>query len=212
MRQTKSQENHLRRVIRDAVAIDPLISSRSLQAVVEKKAGRFLSLNYVQKLMRKVDGELVMRADPQRVEKKIMYLRERNRVICEELFRMAFPPESSIEKPSVMDRRKALEAIARIEATQTKLEMDFGVFERHLGTLDHDHRLKAVDEQTLTDIITTFKAWAMPPEMRRIEAVRTIEGKVTIITNEPPKQEPKRTGKSREQIPVVTGTGLVKTE
>lgn len=199
-------------MIRDAMAIDPLISSRAMVDLVEKKTNRPIGRVYVMKLMRKVSGEIVVRADREQVEKKIAYLRERNRVICEELFRMAFPDPKLIPQPELIDRRKALEAIARIEANQAKLEMDFGLFERKLGTLGVEHRLKPLDEAALNDIVRTFQAWAEPPQMRKIERIRTIEAQATIITNEPPNAQPAKPSKQPSTIPAVSQAGLVATE
>ena len=212
MKMSNTQEEHLRRVIRDAMAIDPLISSRAMVDLVEKKTNRPIGRVYVMKLMRKVSGEIVVRADREQVEKKIAYLRERNRVICEELFRMAFPDPKLIPQPELIDRRKALEAIARIEANQAKLEMDFGLFERKLGTLGVEHRLKPLDEAALNDIVRTFQAWAEPPQMRKIERIRTIEAQATIITNEPPNAQPAKPSKQPSTIPAVSQAGLVATE
>lgn len=202
------KEARLRRIIRDAMAIDPLISMNGLQRAVEKKIGRPIDEVYLKKLVNKTTGEMVIVADREKVEERISYLRERNRIICDELLRMAFPDPNSPDQPGFIDRRKALESISNIEARQVKLEMDLGLFTRQLGTIEIEHRLKPIDETTLQTIVATFRAWSTPPQMRKIEAVRVVDAQPTIITNEPTNEQPRPITVAG----VVTGAGLVPTE
>ncbi len=216
---TETQEDRMRKVIRDAMAIDPLVTLRSLQSIVEKKLGRTITEKYIIKLKRKVKGELQVNGDRERYEDRIAYLRERNRIICEELFRIAFPDPNAVgDRPGVTERRKALEAIARIEASEVKLEMDLGLFTRHLGQLDVDHRMKPLDDDTRSKIVSAFKAWHKQPQMRKIEPRQTITVKATTIPNEPTKQQPSpgpataKPAPIAQPIPRVTNAGLVPTE
>src|SRR5882724_9438355 len=124
---TEHKEMALRRVIRDAMAIDPLITVSGLQRVVESKTGRPIDELYVKKLLRKVTGEMVIVADRERYEKRISQLRERNRILIDELLRIAYNASTSPK-----DKVNALGTIARIENAQVKLEMDLGLFTRHI--------------------------------------------------------------------------------
>ena len=187
-RVTEHQQAGLRRMIRDAMAIDPLISISGLQRALYKKLGREIDEVFMKKLVRKVTAEMVVVADREKVEQRISYLRERNRVICEELFRIAFPSETEMYRGDIKDRIKALQTISTIEARQIKLEMDLGLFTRQIGTLNINHRLKPMEADTLIQVSEVFRLWAEPPQMRKIEVreVKAIEviPNSTINTNE----------------------------
>jgi hypothetical protein len=211
-RVSETQEDYLKSVIRDAMAIDPLVTVRSLQKITEKKANRALSFEYIIKLQRKIRGEVKIRPDRERYENRLAFLRERNRIVCAELFRIAFPDPNSMDiKPGVTERRKALEAIFRIEKDMIKLEMDLGLFTRQLGTVEIEHRLKPIDDKTLENIMQTFKVWAEPPQMRKIERREPIEVQVKETPHEPANNTATSTT-TTAIIPIATGTRMVPTE
>jgi len=204
------QEASLRRIIRDALAIDPLLTVTGVCRVVEAKIKRQVDPRYIKRLIKKVTGEMAVVADREKVEDRISHLRERNRIICDELFRMAFPGPNAIQ-PDIMDRRKALEAIARIEANQAKLEMDFGLFTRHLGELNVDHRMKPLDDQTLGAISAAWKMWGPTPQMRKLESTQPVlKVEAKVIKDEPASNT--TTKRNDTVIPAVTRAGLVATE
>lgn len=211
---TETQEDRLKKVIRDAMAIDPLITIRSLQTVTEKKAGRALSFEYIIKLKRKIRGEVAIRPDLEKYENRLATLREKNRIVVEELLRIAFPDPNTpaSEKPGIIDRRKALESIARIEKDMIKLEMDLGLFTRHIGTIQVDHRLKPLDDDTRSNIIKAFEAWGIPQQMRQIEPQRIVTAEAKEIPNEPPKQQSSPSVSGIQPIPTTVGTGFVGAE
>jgi len=83
MKVTDIQEDALRRTIRDARALDPLITLRTLQRVVEEKTGRSIGIHYVMKLVKKVDGEIKVRPDTEKIEARVAQMRENNRIVRE---------------------------------------------------------------------------------------------------------------------------------
>lgn len=208
----ETQEDALRKIIRDAMAIDPLISLVSLQNITEKKTGRPLGQPYIIKLQRKVRGEIRVNGDRERYEERVAYLRERNRVICEELFRIAFPSPTMVNPPGVTERRKALEAIARIDAGQIKLEMDLGLFVRKVGEVDVNikHTIHVLDDEKRSKVIQAMGAWKGIREPRKIKTV-------AIVKTEPIKTDvptdvsvsSKSPASTAGTIPRVVDTGLV---
>lgn len=208
------KEAPLRRTIRDAMAIDPLISLRSLQSVVEAKMHRSLDLMYISKIVKKVQKETQVLPDQENIASRIAEIRETNRIVKEELMRIAFPDAKlpAIDKPGVIDRRKALEAIARIENAQAKLEMDFGLFVKNLGEINVNHRLKPLDEETRSSVIKAFEAWGLPVPMRKIEAPQTITVESKEIPHEPAKQQHNPISSGIQPIPSTSGAGLVSVE
>lgn len=207
---TDQQEQALRRVIRDARAIDPLISVRSLRDVVEAKTQRTVSLEYVWKLNKKVDGEIQVRPNNEKIEKKVGEMRENNRIVREALLKIAFPGQNSLP-PKDSDKIRALETITKIDHSMAKIEMDFGIYTRKLGEIDikHSHTHTVVDGR-IEAITKAFENWGMaPPEMRKVESSNII-----VEKNEPKPTDNKPTAPptGSKLIPVVTGAGLVSTE
>ncbi len=210
MRTSEHADAGIRRIIRDTFAIDPMISMNGLQRSVEAKLKRPIDWRYLKKLVGKVTGEMAVVADREKVEKRIQDLRESNRIIREELLRIAFPSETMLERPGVTDRRKALEAIARIEVAQVKLEMDLGLFTRHLGQIDVEHRLKPMDEDVRLNIIKAFANWGIQaPPMRKIDLGRVEVPKAAETTNAEPKQQPAPESTPTKPAPAPIPTGLV---
>ncbi len=212
---TDDKEAHLHRIIRDAMAIDPLISLRSLQSIIEKKINRKIEIHYISKLVKKVNGQLTIVADREKVEIRVSQLRERNRILIDELFRIAYPTTRPVADK---DRLKAIELIAKIEHNQAKLEMDFGLFTRHLGDLNVNHNLKPIDDITRANQIKAFEAWGMnPPEMRKVD-MRIIDVKSKDDTSEsktdptPPSASATPSPVGSERIPGIVNAGLVATE
>lgn len=199
----------LRRIIRDALAFDPLITMQALERVVEKKINRSIDNAYLVKLVGKVRKQVMTEVERTTADTRVAEIRESYRTIIEELRRLAY---NDTTPPN--EKRKCLDSVAKIQDMQAKLEMDLGLFTRQLGTINVDHRMKPIDEGTRSSIVAAFRAWGMsPPEMRRIEAQATIVPKAEPITNDTP-QPPKSpiVAPAKTIIPALAGAGLVSTE
>ena len=71
MRIIPEVEADLRRTIRDARAIDPLITTGLIKALLEKKYQRGFSYQYVARLVEKVAREALIEVDRAQIEKRI---------------------------------------------------------------------------------------------------------------------------------------------
>jgi hypothetical protein len=203
------KEARLRSIIRDAMAVDPLISIPSLQAAIEAKIHRTIQHNYLSKLIKSVSGEMKVVMDREKVEDRIEYLRETNRVLRDELLRIAFPNREKMPQPTESERLRAIELISKIDREQVKIEMDLGLFTRHLGTLDIDHRLKPLEDDTRSSIVGTFKMWGIaPPQTRKIEPQQALPPQTPIIANEPEIKQPAPEPKKPEPAGPITGRDL----
>lgn len=208
---TDLQEQALRRVIRDARAIDPLISLRKLRDVVEEKTGRPVAFDYVWRLNKKVDGEIKVRPNTEKIEERVAQMRENNRIVREGLLKIAYPGPNALP-PKDSDKLRALELITKIDHSMAKIEMDFGIYTRKLGEIEvkHSHLHKIVD--TRIDAITkAFENWGMaPPPMRKIEG--QIVAEIKPNDAKPTNNKSTATPSGTNIIPVVTGPGMVPTE
>ena len=201
------KEARLRRIIRDAMAVDPFISIKSLMATIEKKTNRTIDDTYLSKLVKSVNAEMTVVADREKIEDRITYLRESNRIIRDELFRIAFPAVTDLNPPKPAERIRALELIAKIDNAQVKIEMDLGLFTRHLGTVDIDHHLKPPDEDIMKAVVGTFQSWGIaPPQTRKTEPQRMIEAKVEVLPEITKNDEPKP---KQEPTGIVSGADLL---
>lgn len=197
----------LRRIIRDALALDPLITMVSLEQVVEKKIKRPIDKEYLLKLVNKVRKQVVSEVERSTADNRVAEIRESYRTIIEELRRLAYA-----ETTPPNEKRKCLDTIARIQDMQAKLEMDFGIFTRQIGTVNVDHRLKPIDPATLESITGTIGLWMKAVQMRKIEPQRVIEAQATNITTNEPKTQPTAESARPSTIPAVRNAGLVGTE
>lgn len=205
-RLTNVQEDALRRNIRDARALDPLISLKGLQKVLETKFNRMITVNYIMKLSKKVDGEIKIYPNLEKIEERVSQMRENNRVVREGLLKIAYPGPNQMV--SNKDKIRALDTIVRIDHSMAKIEMDFGIYTRKIGEIDINDKRGVIDSERLQGIVKAFENWGIsPPQMRKIEAVRIVTVKSNQVTNEstiPPT--------SVNVIPSITRAGMVPTE
>jgi hypothetical protein len=115
-RVTENQETYLRRTIRDAIALDPLMTITQLQEVVEKKANRTLTRKYIAKLLRKTEKEVSVTLDRKSILKDFTKMQETFRVASEALMKIAYAlTEPGIPRPTYGERIQAWNMIARNE-------------------------------------------------------------------------------------------------
>jgi hypothetical protein len=79
MRIVPAVDAEIRREIRDARAVDPLISFAALEERLEKKLHRGFSYKYVAKLAGKVARQALVEADRTKIEERLAFTRENYR-------------------------------------------------------------------------------------------------------------------------------------
>jgi len=120
--------------IRDAIALDPLVSMRKLQLVIQEKTGRYISDKYLAKLMRKIRTKTIFESDRKQLNERLTEVRERYRVLSENLLRTIYWDWTSLEKcgiqkPTEKERQSAIKLLAQMELALFKMELDVGAFE-----------------------------------------------------------------------------------
>lgn len=143
-------EERIRRAIKDALAIDPLISFTQLSKVLESKGikgvgGKGLDREYVAKLVRKVNRETLIRIERAQVTERIAEIKERHRLAVTKLLKIAFYDSGSqenagIPSPSYKDQIAAIRELMKWDLAILSAEMDAGIFQRQLGTLEIERR------------------------------------------------------------------------
>lgn len=208
MQVSQNYEIEIRRLVRDAYAIDPLITWRKICDLVEKKTGRKISHQYLNRIIKKVHGETAVRIDKERIEPRLQQMRETFRIAKENLVRIASGQTNPGElSPLPKDKIAAWKAIAYIDKILVDVEMDLGIYDRKIGTVDIQHRIRPVDESTRQAILASFDNWAVAPEGRKIEAREVKKQKPIDVPFEVKNAEPDT--KSKQPIPVVAGSPVV---
>lgn len=173
MKILQPQEEKMKLAIRDSIAIDPLISVSRLQDVLFNKGfksanNQVLTWHYIAKLVRKINREAAERADRTKVTERLSQSKERYRLVFDRLMRIAFYTEDlkkeGMPPPSYRDQISALNAIVRLDIAILNAEMDAGIFERHLGTLEVDKRNKPIPKELKDRIRQAMINWGMMPD------------------------------------------------
>lgn len=188
-------ENVIRRQIRDAIAVDPLISINALTKVVSKRLNRDIDPEYVKKLLSKIDKEKTVALDRGTIEKKIIQLQEAFRSAGEKLLRIAhwsYDEKQPWDKgPSYKDQIAALRAFAYLQKVLFDAELDAGIYKRHIGNLEIERRNLPLPPDVENQILKSLYAWGVQMDFAEVEQgprvieVKQIEnGGTEILTNE----------------------------
>ncbi len=158
------QEYHIRQVIRDNLALNPLISIRNLQKVVEYNTHRPIGDKYLMRLLGKIRGEVIAQADRQGVAERLTEVKERFRVLRKELLRivyweMRYFPEYGIERPSSRDRMNAIKTIAQMDLALLKTELDTGMFSKKQNDIEALLNDPALPSELHEQIVGVFRQW-----------------------------------------------------
>lgn len=165
-----SREEHLE-LVRQAVAVNPNCTARQVSDSIEKETGRKLSVPYIYKLRDKLRGERIHRYDKAAVLVRIADMEDRVRRIHAEMWAIVLdkraPRESKI---------KAATLIAKSDRELFDAQLDAGIFERKLGTLD-----VAPDLEKFAPVIHAFANFGLIRKAKIIEA--DVKKRTTGITN-----------------------------
>jgi hypothetical protein len=162
----------LKLAVRDVVARNPLISVRALQNELKERGymtaqGNTLDWQYVAKVVRKLNREKALAVDQQKINERLAETKERYRVIIERLWRIIdYKPEYLHEflmtPPGTDEVIRAANTIIKLDLAILKAEMDAGIFDRKLGSVDLNvYRAQIIDPEQADLIVTAFKNWGI---------------------------------------------------
>lgn len=139
MKKPRVYEEKIKRAIRDAILIDPLISVVRLQDALFEKGYRTsnntpLDWRYVEKMHDKVHRQAIEEVDRQKLSERVAQLKERYRLAYEQLVRIAFHTDEmkkeGIPPPSTRERMTAFKEIVKLDLSIFGAEMTAGVFNK----------------------------------------------------------------------------------
>jgi hypothetical protein len=173
MKRHKVQEEKIKRAIRDAVVIDPLISTAKLQdALFEKGFKTYLNTPldwmYLHRLREKIHRQTIEKVNHQKVAERVAEMKERYRLTYEQLIRIAFYSEElrkeGVPPTTTRDRIQAFKEIIKLDLAIFGAEMDSGIFDRHLGVLELEQRNKPIPVEAREGIRQALINWGMIPK------------------------------------------------
>ena len=197
---TPQQDVEIRRAVRDAFFVNPLISQRQLKVVLDTKFDRGFGDKYITKMVRKVHLDIRREVNELEVADRIGKYREFVRMAKDALLKIAYGERSS-------DKNKigAWHTIGALEKNLLEAEFDAGIYERKIGTVGVEHHV--IDETRKAAMLQAIgSTWSLnAPQPRRIEVTDTIMVESTNVPTPPTFNEPKRKSLKPEPVPVDQG-------
>jgi len=172
MRIVPAVEAELRREIRDARALDPLISVSALEQHLEKKFNRGFSYRYIAKLADKIARQALIEADRTKIEERLAFTRENYRLIRERLAEIVFwqfDPDSPvpIEKqrpPYNEDVIDAAKTMVMLDLAILKAEIDNGLYRRPLDVIAKEFQYEPLPGEVRVAVIAAWKRGGLLPD------------------------------------------------
>jgi len=155
----------IRRAIRSEMAKDPLVSSRQLHAILEKK-GFHIGEDFMLKLVHKVTSEIEYDANNTDLIARLSSTRERTILIIDRLMKIAFWEfdylGQGIAQPSLDHQLSAMRMIIDMDLALLRAELIGGIYTRKTGNTEDVQRLLA-DPTVKGQIIGALRAWRVSP-------------------------------------------------
>ena len=172
MPNTSVSEQRLKLAVRDIVGRNPLIAVRALQKQLKDKGfqtaqGNPLDWQYVAKVVRKLNCVKALAVDTQKASERIAITKERYRLMVEVRWRIIDWKPEYMEKytlfpPKPGDVIKAVDTLVKLDIAILKCEMDLGIFDRKLGSMDVNvYRAAPLQADKAQLIAGAFAAWGI---------------------------------------------------
>ncbi|MFA6918238.1 MAG: hypothetical protein WC285_05440 [Candidatus Gracilibacteria bacterium] len=163
------QEEFLQNIIRDSMAVNPLVSIRRMQRLVETNTGRSISDKYTAKLMHKIRRRAVVQSDRKRMNERLAEVRERYRILMQELSRIIFWNREHLRKyglrqPNLKERLAAMKLSAQMELALFRAELDAGMFENRQVVINEMLQQGVLPTELHEQVIGVFRRWKLAPE------------------------------------------------
>jgi len=180
MKMLPEKEEFLQNTIRNAIAVNPLVSIRGMQEIVEHNTGRSISDKYTSKLMRKIRRQAIIQSDQKQMNERLAEIRERFRVLTDDLFRTIYWKPDFLEQyglsyPSFKQRLAAMKLLAQLELALFHAELDAGMFENKQIAIEEMLRQGVLPTELREQVIGVFRTWKLQPtheQSTKVDLVR----------------------------------------
>jgi hypothetical protein len=162
------KEEFLMNSVRNAIAVNPLVSVRRMQEIVEKNTGRLLSDKYTAKLMKKLRRRAIIESDRKQVNERLSEVRERFRVLTDDLMRIIYwtPEIAKIYGqpcPSFKERIAAMKLLAQLDLAIFKAELDIGMFKNGQTGVSYLLRQGVAPTEMQEQLTKASRTWKLTP-------------------------------------------------
>jgi hypothetical protein len=159
MRIVPAIEAELRREIRDARALDPLISVSALEQRLEKKFNRGFSYRYIAKLADKIARQALIEADRTQVEERLAFTRENYRIVRERLMKIITWEEGD-------EGRRPWNSDVT-DAARMLVMLDLAVFKAEIDNASTRSRSRCSPEKSITSRCQRMCGWVIIAAWKR---------------------------------------------
>lgn len=165
------KEEILKTTIRNVIALNPLVSIRKMQELVDHNTGHLISDKYLARLMQKIRRQAIIESDRKKITERLAEVRERYRVLIEDLARTIYwKPEFlnqyGTQLPSNKERIMAMKLLAQMELALFKVELDVGTFENKQLALNEMLKQGILPTELHEQVVGVFRSWRFDPEKR----------------------------------------------
>jgi hypothetical protein len=175
MRIVPAIEQEIKRAIRDAQALDPLITVSQLQKALEKKFNRTFDWTYLRKLHEKVSRQALIEADRTQIEQRLAPTRETYRMMRERLLKIVYwsPATAApgIKPPFHAEIIDAAKTIVMLDLALLKAEIDNGLYKRPVEELAREIRYEPLPAEIRTVVIAAWVRGGLLPAAAIAEIV-----------------------------------------
>jgi uncharacterized protein YnzC (UPF0291/DUF896 family) len=161
-------KERLKRIIRDTLVVDPMISLRGLQAVLLAKNIKMGNLNSLAKVRKEITAEAVEEADRTKILERFVQMDERARLMREQLFRIIFPSDTELVRPTASEQISAMNMVIKNDLQILRAALDMGVYRKDMPsgkkfTKEEEAALrnKPIPEEYRKNIMRAFKNWGI---------------------------------------------------
>lgn len=166
-------EDTIKRAIRDAKAIDPLITRDKLLDTLEKKFNHTFDHRYIAKLSDKVFRQVREEANHKAVEHRLTEIRETFRIGRSKLMQIIYWDSSntSMKQPFAEEVVKAVHALVQLDLAILNAELDAGLYRKDAETIKEELRYKPLPGEIREQIVLTYRRWGRLPMLEVEEIV-----------------------------------------
>ena len=160
-------EEKIRRTIRDARVLDPLITVSGLQDALEKKLNRTFTRKYIAKLADKVARQALIEADRMQIEERLGQTRENYRLVRERLLKIVYwTPETGqrgIKLPFHYEIIEAAKTLVMLDLALMKAEIENGLYKRPVEAIAKEFQYQPLPAEIRDMIIRSFSNFGLLP-------------------------------------------------
>lgn len=169
------QEAHLRETIRDALALDPLMTVRRLQVIVKSNTRRTISDKYLMKLLHKVRREIVIQSDNKKLTARLAEVRERHATLRKQLLRIAYwspvgSADHGITRPRASEQINAIKTVVQMDLDLLKTELEIGIYEDRRTALEEMLREGLLPQELHEQVVGVFRTWKLGPSSMNVKS------------------------------------------